>query len=177
MHNSPLMAIGNTPSLPLTIKISYSDIEEELKYWESSVVCYFLRANPPIHVNEGFVKRICKADEIDKIGSVAKRIYRVHMKSVEGVSNACASNGIIFDKKPFVVRPWSKNMSYKKENLDTILVWVRFPGLAMHYWGERSLRMIASMLGKVIRVDNATLNKDRMQYARVLVEMNMKGQM
>ena len=64
----------------------------------------------------------------------------------------------------------------KKENLNSILVWVRFPGLGMHYWGECSLRMIASMLGKVIRVNNATLNKDRMQYARILVEMNMKGE-
>lgn len=45
----------------------------------------------------------------------------------------------------------------------------------MHYWGERSLGMIASILGNVIRVDNATLNKDKMQYACVLVEMNMKG--
>ena len=29
------------------------------------------------------------------------------------------------------------------------------------------------MLGKVIRVDNATLNKERMMFARVLVEINV----
>lgn len=138
-------------------------------------MCYVLGANPPIHVIEGFVKRIWIVDDTDKISSVAKGIYLVHMKSLEGVTNACAFNGILFDKKPFVVRPWSKNMSYEKETFDTIPVWVRFPSLAMHYWGERSLRMIASMLGKVIRIDNATLNEDRMQYARVLVEMNMTG--
>ena len=67
-------------------------------------------------------------------------------------------------------------MSYEKKNLSTIPIWVRFPGLGMHYWGENRLLLIASMLGKVIRVENATLNKDRMQYARILVEMNMEGE-
>lgn len=45
----------------------------------------------------------------------------------------------------------------------------------MHYWGEHYLRLIAGMLGLVIRLDKATLNKDRMQYARVLVESNTIG--
>ena len=31
------------------------------------------------------------------------------------------------------------------------------------------------MLGKVIRVDNATLKKDHMHFARVLVELNING--
>ena len=79
-------------------------------------------------------------------------------------------------KKPFIVRPWSKNISYEKESLKTILVWMRFPELGMHYRGERSVRKIAGMLGKVIRNDNATLNKDRVQLARILVEINMKGE-
>ena len=30
------------------------------------------------------------------------------------------------------------------------------------------------MLGKVIQIDNATLNKDRMSFARVLVEIDVK---
>lgn len=34
--------------------------------------------------------------------------------------------------------------------------------------------MIASLLGKVIRLDNEKFNKDRMMFARVLAEMNTK---
>ena len=37
------------------------------------------------------------------------------------------------------------------------------------------MNLIAGMLGKVIRIDNATHNKDRMQFARVLVELNVQG--
>ena len=120
---------GINPPHPTHIKINYSDIEDELKYWESAVICYILGANPPLNVIEGFVKRIWNTEEIDKIGSVAKGIYIVHMKSKDGVNIACESNGILFDKKPFVVRPWTKNISFEKENLNTIPIWVSFPGI------------------------------------------------
>ena len=65
------------------MKISDSKIKEELQYWKSFVICYVLGANPSIHVIKGFVKIILKTEEIDKIGSVAKGIYLVHMKSIE----------------------------------------------------------------------------------------------
>ena len=90
----------NPPPLP-PVKISYSYIAEELNFWESSIVCYILGANPPLHVVEGFVKRIWNPAEIDKIGTVAKGFYLIRMKSKESMAAACESNGILFDKKTF----------------------------------------------------------------------------
>ena len=66
-------------------------------------------------------------------------------------------------------------MTYEKEGLSNIPIRVRFPGLSMHYWGENCLKLIASILGRVIRIDNATLNKDRMAFARVLMNINIKN--
>ena len=48
---------GITPH-PTSIKINYFDFEDELKYWELTVICYILGANPLISVIKGFVKRI-----------------------------------------------------------------------------------------------------------------------
>ena len=93
----------------MPIKISYFDIEDELKYWESFVICCILGANPPVHVIEGFIKRIWKDVEFDKVGLVAKGIYLVHMKSMEGVTMVLESNGILFEQLRDVVdssRPW-----------------------------------------------------------------------
>lgn len=39
------------------------------------------------------------------------------------MKNAFELNGTLFDKKPFVVRPWTKNMSYEKESLTSIPIW------------------------------------------------------
>lgn len=125
------------------------------------MVCYVLGANPPLHAIDGFVKCIWNPIDIDKVGTVAKGVFLVRLKSQEALTVACDSNGILFDKKPFIVKPLTKNVSYEKESITSIPIWVKFPGLSMHYWGARSLNLIAGMLGRVIRIENATQNKDR----------------
>lgn len=97
------------------------------------------------------------------------------MNSAESLAKACESNGILFDKKPFIVKRCTKNISYEKEALSKIPVWVKFPRLGMHYRGQRCLRLIAGMLVRVIRVDNFTINMDHMQFARILLEMDIDG--
>ena len=50
---------------------------------------------------------------------------------------------------------------------------MKFPGLELEYWSDSTLRKIASTLGPVVRVDNATSKHERMMYARVQIEMNV----
>ncbi|XP_057530832.1 uncharacterized protein LOC130809184 [Amaranthus tricolor] len=65
-------------------------------------------------------------------------------------------------------------MSLEKEALSTIPIWVHLPALPMEYWGERCIRKIAGLLGNVLKIDNATKNKDRLMYARTLVETDIR---
>ena len=58
-------------------KISKNDVKEEVKYWENSVVCYVTGANPTIYVTVGFVRRIWKDLEIDKVGMVNRGVLLV----------------------------------------------------------------------------------------------------
>ena len=83
-------------------------------------------------------------------------------------------SGMLFDKKPFMVKPSKVKMSLEKEALSTIPIWVHLPALQMEYWGERCLRKITGLLGNVLKIDNATKNKDGLMYARVLVEMEIR---
>ena len=79
---------------------------------------------------------------------------------------ACEMSGILFDMKLFIIKPRKVKMSLEKEDLATISIWVHLPALPMEYWGERCIRKIVGLLGNVIKVDNATKNKDRLMYAR-----------
>ena len=64
-------------------------------------------------------------------------------------------------------------MSYEKNSLTRMPIWVKLPKLNVRYWGEKTLRIIVGYLGIVIKIDTATLNIDRMWYARVLVEIDI----
>ena len=51
--------------------------------------------------------------------------------------------------------------------------WIRFPGLDVMYWGSNCLTKVAGMLGPVLKLDGATIDKRIMMYARVLVDINI----
>ena len=58
-----------------------------------------------------------------------KRVYMVRMKSIEFRDKAYESNGGLFDNKPFVIKPWTLEMSTNKSSLSSMPVWIQLPKL------------------------------------------------
>ena len=79
---------GNNALKPRFVKIELADIEDDIKYWESSVVCFVVGANPPLHVIDGFVRRIWKDLDIDTVDMVDTGVFMVRMKSIESRDKA-----------------------------------------------------------------------------------------
>ncbi|XP_062118471.1 uncharacterized protein LOC133832103 [Humulus lupulus] len=57
--------------------------------------------------------------------------------------------------------------------IKSVPVWVRLPGLGLQYWGTKCLSALFSILGKPILVDKVTKDRSMMQFARVLVEIDI----
>ncbi|CAO2824931.1 unnamed protein product [Amaranthus hypochondriacus] len=170
----PLSPIVDARASRTIARISKSDIVDEVKYWENAVVCYVTSANPPLHVVKGFVRRTWKDLMIDKIGLVNRGVFIVRFLQKEHQERACSMNGILFDRKPFIVKPWYSDISLDKSSLTSLLIWVELPQLSLKYWSEITLTRIAGYLGKVLNIDEATRSKSRMSFARILVEMNVE---
>lgn len=64
---------------------------------------------------------------------VNRGVFLVCFNSKEHQDQACNMNGILFDKKPFIVKPWYPNISYEKSSLASIPVWVKLPNLDIIY--------------------------------------------
>lgn len=60
-----------------------------------------------------------------------------------------------------------------EKHFDKLAVWVHFPELPVEYYDKEALYLIASKVGKPIRVDYATNNLIRARYARVFVEVDL----
>lgn len=63
----------DNPNSP--IQIDLDDIQKEVDFWNSDVVCYVVEANPPIKVMEGLIRRIWKQYKMDKVVIVKKGTY------------------------------------------------------------------------------------------------------
>ncbi|CAO2830747.1 unnamed protein product [Amaranthus hypochondriacus] len=112
-----------------------SDIEDEIKYWETAVVCFVVGSNPPLHIIDEFIRRIWKDLDIDTVGIVDSGVFLVLLKSIEDIYKAYEANGVLFDNKPFIIKPWRPEMPTDKSSLSTMPVWIQLPKLKMEYWG------------------------------------------
>jgi len=52
-------------------------------------------------------------------------------------------------------------------------VWVKLPGLHLSLWNKVTLEKVLSFVGKPLATDKLTASKERLAYARVLVEMEI----
>ena len=107
------------------VVISMEDIEDEVEFWKPSLVGYVAGANPPLHVLEGFARRLWK-EEVSKVGMIALGIFIIRFHNTEMRDRAMDGDFIFFDKKPFIMKAWNATENFTKKesrnraNLDSI---------------------------------------------------------
>jgi len=65
-----------------------------------------------------------------------------------------------------------KCFRFGAEEIAIVPVWVQLPDLPLDCWNARALSKIASRVGKPITTDKLTHSKERLSFARVLVEVD-----
>ncbi|XP_021861971.2 uncharacterized protein [Spinacia oleracea] len=153
------------------VQIELDDIQSEIDFWNSTVVCYIVGANPPINVMEGFVRRIWGSLKVDKVVLVKKGVYLVRFLSMESRDKVLKGH-YFFDNKPLIVKPWDQDVDMEKEVVQVVPIWIQLK-LNFKYWSEKAIFKLVSQLGKPIKRDYATTCRDKIQFARVMVEVPM----
>ncbi|XP_026416759.1 uncharacterized protein LOC113312218 [Papaver somniferum] len=73
----------------------------------------------------------------------------------------------------FIIKPWSRTVEQDIAELKSLPVWMNFRNDPLFMWNKKGLSMIANFLGKPLMMDTQTLNKTRMNYARICVEVDI----
>lgn len=120
----PQPGIATTPmntsmTIP-SVMIESDDIQEEVEYWSSAVVCYVLGASPPLTVMKGYFRRIWGRLGIDKIALIGKGVFIVRFATMEASLKAVNEGFNFFDQKPLVVRLWDPHMPMDKMELKNV---------------------------------------------------------
>ncbi|XP_074302879.1 uncharacterized protein LOC141637213 [Silene latifolia] len=87
----------------------------------------------------------------------------------EAVFNA---GHFMFDNKPLIVRAWTAEVELTKGNIKDVPAWIRIHELPLRFWGK-CLPAIAGLVGAYQKSDQATMDKTRLGYARVMVELTV----
>ncbi|KAL2943829.1 hypothetical protein RDABS01_032176 [Bienertia sinuspersici] len=155
------------------VTIDMDDIEDEITYWSSAMICFVLGANPPLPVMSGFCNRIWGKKGLDKVSMVGRGLFLVRFNTIEQCNNALTGDPYFFDYKPLIMKQWSPDIELHKESVKTVPIWVRMPHLELKYWGQGCLHKLGDIIGTTLKIDNVTMNKDRLSYARILVAVEL----
>ncbi|KAM3359372.1 hypothetical protein P3S68_019082 [Capsicum galapagoense] len=118
-------------------------------------------------------ERLWTKYDINKISMLRNEIVLVRFDHEDG-KNAAIEEGIYhFDNKPFIVKAWSPGMEFTREELQTVPIWIKFPGLDFKYWSPKGLSKLGNLVGKPLMVDQSTEKKLGLNFARLLVEVSM----
>lgn len=72
-----------------------------------------------------------------------------------------------------MVQPWLSHFSTMETYLQTIVSWIRIPGLSEAFCKMSLLKEIRSLVRKVVRIDMQTDFGARRQFARFAMQVNM----
>ena len=89
------------------------DIDGEVQFWSTTLICHILVANPPTNVKIGFVNRVWGAYGVDRITILDNGLFLVRFKTQDQQQIFLNNGHLIFDNKPVVVREWNSDMKIR----------------------------------------------------------------
>ncbi|KAG5625753.1 hypothetical protein H5410_010971 [Solanum commersonii] len=102
------------------VEIELEDIKSEIKFWGNAIVCYVIGAHPPFQVVQGFIQRLWGKHGIDKVSMLKNGVIVVRFESKIGKQEVLQGGIYHFDNKPFIVKEWTPDLEFTKEELQTV---------------------------------------------------------
>jgi len=75
---------------------------------------------------------------------------------------------------PVLMKRWHPRFDASRERVDESPIWVRLPGLPLHYWEPIHFRNIGNILGTFLEADLSYLETFDQRVARILVSINLR---
>lgn len=71
------------------------------------------------------------------------------------------------------VQQWIPQFDCFKEKIKKITAWIRLPGMPLHYYHKKIIRLLGNVVGTVLKIDYNTELVTRGKFARIAVEVNL----
>ncbi|KAK4729493.1 hypothetical protein R3W88_022481 [Solanum pinnatisectum] len=139
--------------------------------------CVMCWDHPHFQVIQGYIQRLCGKHGIYKVEMLRNGVIVVRFETFIGKQEVLQGGIYDFDNKPFIVKEWTQEQEFTKEELETVPIWIKFPGLDFKYWSRAGLSKIGSLIGKPMMVDHNTEARNGLNFARILVEVELGAQL
>ncbi|XP_020271064.1 uncharacterized protein LOC109846252 [Asparagus officinalis] len=163
--------------IPPNSKDSVIFEEEEWKegesIWKLSLIGQVLGINAKFKDMENFIKKAWSPLANPEILLLKSGLFLFRFNSKEEMNDIMENGPWFFGSRPILLKYWTIEEEIEKSFENNYPIWIQLPGLRLNLWNAKCLSKIASVIGKPIATDKLTANRQRLSYARVLVEVKM----
>ncbi|KAB5521998.1 hypothetical protein DKX38_026317 [Salix brachista] len=139
--------------------------------WKRSMIGFFVSYKLPFYAVQSIANRIWKTHGLEKTMVLSNGFMVFRFSSVTQMEEVLARGPWMFGGKTILLQQWKPGFKFDRNKIKTIPVWARLQGLPFPLWNKQGLSMAASMVGRPLASDEATLNGTRVEYARVCIEI------
>lgn len=155
------------------VEISADDWDEGGQIWNHAVMGMVVSQKPSY-------AEMCRWVEVNwksckpSVTQLKPGVFIFQFSSEAEKMGVLGKHWSFYHRYQMVIRSWNVDKGIEDTSMDTVPVWIQLPGLHPRLWSNRSLGKITSFVGEPIATDHMTAHRTRMDYARVLVEVNTR---
>jgi hypothetical protein len=150
------------------VELDESHIDD--RAWNHCLYGYFLDGRMPfalLRATAHTAWKDCAPVSIKQVGSC----FFFEFKDEATKLKVLDGGPYFFSKRYLVLKDWRRMLIPSTDHPSSIPAWIKIHKLPLECWTEAGLSRIASSIGKPIHVDNATAKRQRLDFARVCVEI------
>lgn len=159
------------------VSIDEDDVQSELIFWKHTLVLYYIGKDLSMNAVKQFIMKVWDDVQMPKIFYNEDGYFLLKFKWAEECENVMLRGPYTIFNAPVILKKWTADFKFAKEDLKLVPIWVQFPQLPLVLWGTTSLGKIASALGKPMYMDECTSKKLRVSFARVMIEVDISKQL
>lgn len=156
--------------------ISPEDLVDEIRVCDKFLVGYFVGRKLPFHIVKESMDKAWKLKGNYRLTIHEESMYVFEFDLDEDRVIAVELWFVTILNSLFLIRPWQAFIEQDILEMKSVPVWMNLRNVPIHLWNEKGLGMIASVLGVPLISDLHTLNRTRMRYVRVCVEMEANNE-
>ncbi|KAJ6333870.1 hypothetical protein OIU78_010887 [Salix suchowensis] len=139
--------------------------------WRRSMIGFFISYKMPYYAIQSIANRAWKSYGLEKITVLDNGFMVFRFPTEEAIEYVLAKGPWLFGGKTILLQKWHPCFQFDKNKITTLPVWARLKGLPFPLWNTHGLSLAASMVGTPLACDEATLQCNRLEYARVCIEL------
>lgn len=156
------------------IQISEDEWVEGAQIWKFPVVFMVANAKPSYMEMMRWIS-VNWARFSPKLSQIRSGVFLVEFQSDDDRLEVLCKHWTFYHNFSIVLKPWNPDKELDQQGLDSTPVWVQLPGLSARLWTSRNLSKIVCYIGKPLAIDRLTSQRTRLEYARVLVDIDVQA--